>query len=148
MKPEEYEILDLISHRPPLVMIDRLTHIGEKSARGRFFIKESNLFCHEGYLQESGLIEFITQTAAAYEGYHKLSAQKEVKIGLISAIKNFVIHYLPLINTEIQSEIIVENELLGYTIITGRVTQNNSVIAEGEMRFLMEAPDIKIQVSL
>jgi 3-hydroxyacyl-[acyl-carrier-protein] dehydratase len=143
MKPEEYEILDLISHRPPMVMIDQLTYSGEKLARGRLFIKESNLFCHEGHLQEAGLIEFITQTTAAYEGYLQLSAQKEVKPGFISVIKNLVIHSLPVINTEIQSEIIIENELLGYTIITGRVLQNNSVIAEGEMRFLMDIPDIK-----
>ena len=143
MKPEEYEILDLIPQRPPMVMIDQLTHSGEKSARGRLFIKESNLFCHKGYFQEAGLMEFIAQTAAAYEGYLQLSAQKEVKLGFIGAIKNLLIHSLPLINTEIQSEIIVENELLGFTIITGKIFQNNSVIAECEMRILMEIPDIK-----
>ena len=143
MKPEEFKIIDLIPQRPPMVMIDQLTHSGDKSARGRLFIKESNVFCHEGHLQEAGLIEFITQTAAAYEGYHQLSAQKEVKPGFISVIKNLVIHSLPIINSEIQSEIKVENELLGYTIITGRVLQNNSVIAEGEMRFLMDTADIK-----
>lgn len=143
MKPEEYEILDLIPQRPPMVMIDQLTHSGEKSAKGRLFIKESNVFCHEDHLQEAGLIEFIAQTAAAYAGYLQLSAQKEVKPGFIGMIKNLVIHSLPVINSEVQSEIIVENELLGYTIITGKVLQNNSVIAEGEMRILMETPDIK-----
>ena len=143
MKPKEYEIFDLIPQRPPMVMIDQLTYSGEKLARGRLFIKESNVFCHEGHLQEAGLIEFIAQTAAAYVGYLQLSAQKEVKLGFISVIKNLVIHSLPVINTEIQSEIIVENELLGYTIITGRILQNNSVIAEGEIRTLVKTPDIK-----
>lgn len=143
MKPEEYEILDLIPQRPPMVMIDRLTHSGDKSARGRLFIKESNLFCHSGHFQEAGLIEFIAQTAAAYVGYLQLSALKEVKLGFIGAIKNLLIHSLPLINTEVQSQIIVENELLGFTIITGKILQNNSLIAEGEMRILMEIPDIK-----
>jgi predicted hotdog family 3-hydroxylacyl-ACP dehydratase len=134
MKPEEYEILDLIPQRPPMVMIDQLTHSGEKLARGRLLIRESNVFCHEGHLQEAGLIEFITQTAAAYEGYLRLSSQTEVKRGFIAVIKNLVIHSLPVINTEIQSEIIIENELLGYTIITGSIIQNNSVIAKGELR--------------
>jgi 3-hydroxyacyl-[acyl-carrier-protein] dehydratase len=143
MRPEEYEILDLIPLRQPMVIIDQLTYSGEKSARGRLFIKESNVFCHEGHLQEAGLIEFISQTTAAYAGYLQLSLQKKVKLGFIGVIKNLVIHSLPLINTEIQSEITVENELLGYTIITGRILQNNLIIAEGEMRFLMETPDIK-----
>jgi len=31
---------------------------------------------------------------------------------------------------------------LGYTIITGRIIQNNSVIAEGEIRTLMGTPDL------
>lgn len=133
MKPEQYEIPDLIPQRHPMIMIDQLSHSGEKYARGRLFIRESNVFCHEGRLQEAGLIEFIGQTAAAYGGYLQLSSQEEVKTGFISVIKNLVVHSLPEMNTEIQSEITVENEVLGYTIITGRVLQNNSVIAEGEI---------------
>lgn len=143
MKPDEYEILDLIPHRPPMVMIDQLIHSGKKSARGRLLIRESNVFCHEGYLQEAGLIEFITQTAAANYGYFKLSAQEEVIRGFISVIKNLEIHSLPAINSEIHSEIRVENEVLGHTIITGKILQNSLVIAQGEMRFIMETPDIK-----
>jgi predicted hotdog family 3-hydroxylacyl-ACP dehydratase len=143
MKPEEYEILDLIPQRPPMAMIDKLTHSDERSARGRLLIKESNVFCHKARLQEAGLMEFIAQTAAAHKGYLQLSAQRAVKPGFIGSIKNLVIHSLPEINTEIQSEIIVENELLGYTIISGRIIQNNSVIAECEMRILTEISDIR-----
>jgi predicted hotdog family 3-hydroxylacyl-ACP dehydratase len=142
MEPGEYDIPDLIPLRPPMIMIDQLTHSGEKSAGGRLFIRESNVFCHEGSLQEAGLIEFIGQTAAAYGGYLQLSSHKEVKPGFISVIKNLVIHSLPLMNTEIQSEITVEDEVLDYTIITGRIIQNNSVIAEGEIRTLMGTPDL------
>jgi predicted hotdog family 3-hydroxylacyl-ACP dehydratase len=141
MKPEEYNIQELIPQRPPMVMIDKLTHSEEKTARGRLFIDESNAFCHEGHFQEAGLIEFIAQTAAAYEGYRQLSEQKEVKLGFIGSIKNLEIHSLPAVNSEIESEITVENELLGFTILTGKILQNNSVIAEGEMRIFLENPE-------
>jgi predicted hotdog family 3-hydroxylacyl-ACP dehydratase len=141
MNPEKYDIPDLIPHRPPMVMIDRLTYANENSAGGMLFIKESNVFCHDGHLQEAGLIEFIGQTAAAYAGYFQLSANKEIKPGFISAIKNLVINSLPELYTEILSEIKIENELLGYTLITGKVIQNNSVIAEGEVRTLIETPE-------
>jgi predicted hotdog family 3-hydroxylacyl-ACP dehydratase len=139
MKPEEYSILDLIPQRPPFVMVDQLTGCSEKSARGSLLIRESNVLCHNGHLQESGLIECIAQTAAAYTGYQQLSARKEVAQGYIGAIKNLVIHSLPVVNTKIESEIIVENELLGYTIVTGRIYQNNVILAECEMRILQEA---------
>jgi predicted hotdog family 3-hydroxylacyl-ACP dehydratase len=138
MKPEEYNILDLIPQRPPMVMIDMLTHSEENSAKGCFYIKDSTVFCDDEHLQEAGLIEFIAQTAAAYVGYIQLSTQKEVRLGFIGMIKNLAIYSLPKINSEILSEIIVENELLGYTIITGKVFQNNAVIAECEMRILLE----------
>jgi predicted hotdog family 3-hydroxylacyl-ACP dehydratase len=143
MKPEEYEILDLIPQRPPMVMIDKLTHSDERSAIGRLFIKESNVFCHEGRMQEAGLMEIIAQTAAAHKGYLQLSAQKAVKPGFIGSIKNLVIHSLPEINTEVLAEIIIENELLGYTIISGRILQNNLIVAECEMRILTEISEIK-----
>jgi predicted hotdog family 3-hydroxylacyl-ACP dehydratase len=143
MKPEEYDILDLIPQRPPMVLIDQLISAGEKSAVGRLFIRESNVFCENGFLQEGGLMEFIAQTAAAYEGYRQLSLQEEVKPGFIGAIKNLSITFLPEINTEIQSEIIVDNELLGYTLITGKIFQKNTVVAECEMRILVGTPDGK-----
>jgi predicted hotdog family 3-hydroxylacyl-ACP dehydratase len=138
MNPANYSIFDLIPQRPPFVMIDQLMEAGEKSAKGRLFIKESNVLCQSGYLQEAGLMECIAQTAAAYTGYLQLSAKKEVIKGYIGAIKNLVIHSLPALNTEILSEIIVENELLGYTMVTGRIYHNNSMIAECEMRILLE----------
>lgn len=143
MNPEEYDILDLIPQRPPMVLIDQLISAGEKSAAGRLFISESNMFCENGYLQEGGLLEFIAQTAAAYEGYRQVSLQEEVKPGFIGAIKNLLVHSLPEINTEIQSEIIVDSELLGYSLITGKIFQNNAVVAECEMRILVGTPESK-----
>jgi predicted hotdog family 3-hydroxylacyl-ACP dehydratase len=143
MKPEECDILDLIPQRPPMVLIDRLISVDEKSATGRLFIRESNIFCENGFLQEGGLMEFIAQTAAAYEGYRQLLLQEEVRPGFIGAIKNLSVHSLPAINTEIQSEIIVDSELLGYTIITGKIFQNNTIVAECEMRILVGTPDGK-----
>lgn len=143
MKPEEYNILDLIPQRQPMVLIDQLISVGEKSAVGRLFIRESNVFCENGFLQEGGLLEFIAQTAAAYEGYRQLSLQEEVKPGFIGAIKNLSVHSLPEINTEIKSEIIADSELLGYTLITGKIFQNNNVLAECEMRILMGTPEGK-----
>ena len=134
MNPSDYKITDLIPQQPPMVMIDSLVYAGEKAAGGRLFIKETNLFCYEGYLQESGMVEFIAQTAAAFTGYEQLKAGKPVRLGFIGSVKNLVINDLPAVNTEIESEIIVDSEVLGYTIITGRVRQEGRLLSECEMR--------------
>jgi predicted hotdog family 3-hydroxylacyl-ACP dehydratase len=143
MKPEDYNIIDLIPQRPPMVLIDRLVYSDGISAIGRLFIRDTNLFSGNGVLQEGGIIEFIAQTCAAFAGYRQLVLHKDVQTGFIGAIKNLEVHSLPEINTEIQSEIIVENELLGYTIITGKIVQNNLVIAECEMRILTDNQSVK-----
>ena len=132
----DFEILDLIPQRPPMTMIDALIAADEKSARGQLYILESNLFSENGVLSEPGLIEFIAQTAAAYTGYKNKTTNKAVSEGYIGAIKNLVIYELPKVNSHIESEIVVENEIVGYTIIAGRIYQDDRLLAECEMRIL------------
>ena len=136
MIPSEFDILDLIPQRTPMTMIDALIAADEKSARGKLHILESNLFIDNGVLAEPGLIEFIAQTAAAYTGYKNKTTNREVSEGYIGAIKNLVIYELPKVNSFVQSEIVVENEIVGYTIIAGRVYQEDRLLAECEMRIL------------
>ncbi len=136
MTPSDYDILELIPQRPPMQMIDRLLFADERSAKGSLFIKESNLFCANGILSESALVEFIAQTAAAYTGYRNKINNNRVSEGYIGAVKNLVISSRPRVNTEITSEIVVDNEIVGFTIINGKVFDQEQVIAECEMRIL------------
>lgn len=136
MNPQDYNILDLIPQRPPMQMIDMLLYADEQTAKGSLLIKESNLFCEDGYFRESGLIEFLAQTAAAFTGYRNKLHSGRVKEGYIGAVKNLVITGLPPVNAEILSEIVVENEILGFTIVTGKVFYNRRIITECEIRIL------------
>jgi predicted hotdog family 3-hydroxylacyl-ACP dehydratase len=138
MNPSSYNIEDLIPQRPPMVMIDHLVHSEEKTAGGKLLIKLSNVFCHDGHLLEAGLVEFIAQTAAAWTGYKQLSVGQEVRLGFIGSVKNLVVYSLPEADTEIVSELVLDSELLGYTIITGRVFQAGNLLAECEMRIKLE----------
>lgn len=136
MNPQDIKILDLIPQRPPMQMIDKLAYADERSARGILMIEESNIFCENGLFGESGLIEFIAQTAAAFTGYRNKINNTKVTEGYIASIKDLTVTALPPVNAEIQSEIIVENEIVGFTIIAGKVYYNQQVIAACEMRIL------------
>jgi predicted hotdog family 3-hydroxylacyl-ACP dehydratase len=136
MKPHDYNVLDLIPQRPPLQMIDKLLYADERSAKGSLHIAANNLFCEKGFFRESGLIEFIAQTAAAFTGYRNKLNSNLVKEGYIGAIKNLEIHQLPPVNAKIQAEIQVENEIIGFTIVTGKVYLEGRCIATCEMRIL------------
>jgi predicted hotdog family 3-hydroxylacyl-ACP dehydratase len=122
-----------------MVMIDTLVHAGEKSAGGKLFISADNIFCRDGKLQEAGMVEFVAQTAAAWTGYLQREAGRPVSLGYIGSIKNLVVNSLPAGNTEITSEIVVDSELLGYTIITGRVIQSGNVLMQCEMRIKVDS---------
>ena len=136
MKPTDFDITDLIPQRPPMQMIDMLVHAGDRTAEGSLFVKESNLFCENGRLREPGLIEFIAQTAAAFTGYTSKLRHGDVTEGYIGAVKNLAITELPMAGEEIRSVIAVENEIVGFTIITAKVYWEERIIAECEMRIL------------
>ena len=136
MNPQDIKILDLIPQRPPMQMIDKLEYADERSAKGILMIEESNIFCENGLFGESGLIEFIAQTAAAFTGYRNKINNTKVTEGYIASIKDLTVTTLPPVNAEIQSEIIVENEIVGFTIIAGKVYYKQQVIAACEMRIL------------
>ena len=140
MKPADYIITDLIPQRPPMQMIDKLIYADERSARGSLFIRDTNLFSEKNVLREPGIIEFIAQTAAAFTGYRNKMNKESVNEGYIGAIKNLLISFLPPVNTEIHSEIMLENEIVGYTIVKGKVLWEDEVIAECEMRILLQIP--------
>jgi predicted hotdog family 3-hydroxylacyl-ACP dehydratase len=132
------EILQLIPQRPPMVMVDKLLLYEKKRNISGLCIKENNIFVENGVFQESGLTENIAQTAALHTGYTCMQEKKAVPIGFIGAIKNLVIYSLPKIGSEIQTEIIIENEIFDFTLITGKITCNSETIAECEMKIFIK----------
>jgi len=137
MKPENFNIFELIPQRPPMVMVDNIIFCDEKKTITKFFILNENIFCTNVGFTEPGLIENIAQTAAARLGYLNKINAKEVLIGYIASVKDLAIHFLPSVNTEIQTEICIENEVLGFTVIRGKVFSENRLAAECEMRIFV-----------
>jgi len=138
MQSIDFNIQELIPQRPPMVMIDRLVSADERSATGELAVRETNLFCQNGIFRETGMIEFIAQTAAAFTGYRNRVNHLAISEGYIGAVKNLVIHDLPPLGAVLRSEITIENEIVGYTIITGRVYAEQKLLAECEMRILVK----------
>ena len=138
MNPQDYNIIDLIPHRTPMIMIDKLIRTDEKYTLSSLLIKEDNIFCEDGFFSESGLIENIAQTAAARAGYLSRQAEGEVRLGYIGNIKNLKIHFLPKVNAEIFTEVVQENQILGVTFITGRITCCNLVAVECDMKIFLK----------
>lgn len=74
------ELFRLIPQRPPMVMIDRFYGIEEDTSWSGLTVTTDNLFCRDGVLQETGIIEHIAQSAAARVGYIYNAAERTCTI--------------------------------------------------------------------
>ncbi len=133
----EEQILSLIPQRPPFVMIDKLLFSDETITRTSLLVKENNIFVQNELLKEPGLVENIAQTAAARAGYSAQMESKPVQVGYIAAIKNLQIKNFPKINDEIITEISIENQIFNVSLISGKITCNEQVIAQCEMKIFI-----------
>ena len=134
---EHFDILELIPQRAPFVMITKLMDVMEQSATSSFRILEDNLFVKDGKFQESGLIENIAQTAAAMSGYKAKVSGRDAEIGFLGGIKNLQVYYLPSVNTNLFTEVLLENQVMNVNLIKGLIRQEDKLVAECEMKVFL-----------
>ena len=114
-------------------MVSKLLYIDETNTRSSFYINADNLFVKNNIFQEAGLLENIAQTAALRAGYIAESETKPVAIGYIGSVKDFEVYGLPKVNDELITEITIENQIFDVTIFSGKVWQNEKLLAKCEM---------------
>ena len=133
-------ITTLIPQRAPFVMLDELLHSDETTTRSTFLIRPDNIFVKEGLLKEPGLVENIAQTVAASAGYQANLQNKPVAIGYIGSVKNLEIFFLPKTGEQIVTEITVENQIFNVTMVTGKITCNDQLAAQCQMKIFINQP--------
>lgn len=138
MKIQEFNIIDLIPQREPIIMVGKLLHVGTDSITTTFDVSEHNIFVDNGVFQECGLIENIAQSVAAMNGYFCKINNEKIKLGYIGAVKNLMIYKLPKVNSSIETTVTIVNKVMNVDIIKGVITQENFVIAECEMKIFLD----------
>lgn len=132
------DILKFIPQRAPMVMVEKLHKAEGGQTIGSFEVKEENIFCEDDYLQEPGLIENIAQTAAVGVGFEYRNENKDVPTGYIGAVQKLKIHQLPRIGKIIFTEINVEHKVFNTTLINGKITCDNELIADCKMKIFLD----------
>lgn len=131
------DILSFIPQRHPFVMVGALLHVDESTTRSEFVVNPENIFVEEGNFSEAGLLENIAQTAAAGEGYKAQINNNPVTVGYIGAVKNFEVIMLPKANDVLTTEVAIMHHIFNVTNIRGKITCNESTIAECEMKIFI-----------
>lgn len=137
---KDFGILQLLPQRLPFVMVDELTHYDKTSARSSFMVREENLFCFGGRMEEAGLIENMAQTCAARMGYRarmELQSDGMVRVGFIGAIRGITIVRVPLVGEVLTTTVEVKEEIFSTSLVEMKVEVEDEVIASGSMKIFL-----------
>lgn len=118
-------------------MIDRLLSFSETTTTTGFCIRPDNIFVEHGVFKEPGLVENIAQTAAARAGYISKTENKPVLVGYIGAVNQLQIFYLPQTGDELITEIAIENQIFDVTLISGKITCKEQLVAQCKMKIFI-----------
>lgn len=132
------ELFRLIPQRPPMVMIDCFYGIEENVSYSGLTVGPDNLFCRNGVLQETGIIEHIAQSAAARVGYIYMLRKEPVPLGFIGSVEKMQIFRLPSAGAELCTGITIVQEVFDITLITTQVKENDELLAECRMKIYLK----------
>lgn len=86
-----YNIEQVIPHREPMVLIDKLVNYQEEECHCQVTISEQSLFfdpINQGVPSYVGC-EYMAQSIAAFAGAHALDANEQVKIGFLLGSRKY-----------------------------------------------------------
>jgi 3-hydroxyacyl-[acyl-carrier-protein] dehydratase len=126
-----------IPQKPPMVMVDRLVEIMDKTTLTSFLVRHDNVFCESGMFREPGLIENMAQTAAAGVGAKPGNSADKAPIGFIGGIRNLKIDWFPRVGQEIITRVTVLHEVFDATIVQGEVFLDERLIASCELKIFL-----------
>ena len=128
----------LLPQRPPMVMIHQLVSCDAEQTTSRFTVTPDSVLFADGFLTEAGLVENIAQPAAASSGFAAQQSSKPAPIGYIAAIKDLIIWQLPPAGVELTTQIWMQNQVLEFSIVRGKVSAGAVTFAECEMRIFIK----------
>ena len=144
----DFNILELLPQRPPFIMVDKLTYYDPIMTKTVFTVREDNLFCKDGKMEEAGMIENIAQSCAARMGYkEKTEPQRDgvIKIGFIGMIKKMELFRNPLVGESLDTTVEIKEEVFNSTLVETTVKAGDETLATCEMKIYLtdKAPQIE-----
>ena len=125
----------VLPQQEPFVMVGSLIAFDAGSSVTETLIREDNIFVDNGHFSASGMMENIAQTCAARVGfYNKYVLHKDVQVGFIGAVRNYVVHSLAPVGEMVTTRVDILQDVFGMTLANAQVTCRGEVIAEAEIK--------------
>jgi predicted hotdog family 3-hydroxylacyl-ACP dehydratase len=126
---------ELIPHRLPMRLIDRLLEIEGKNGVVEAQVAAKCPFVDaNGTLEDVAMIELIAQAYAALKGYLDRLEDKPVRQGFLVGIKKITMLKSARAGDRLRIEIHTLGEVADFAIAEGRIWRGTELIARGEIK--------------
>lgn len=132
------QIYQLMPQRPPIVMVDVVQSLTDKSVDTALTVKTDNIFVENGVLREAGMIEHIAQTAAIFAGYPAFRDGGQPRLGYIGELRKFKITALPRLADTLVTHLDLVAEAAGVTLVEAHTCVAGNCVAEGQMKVFLK----------
>ncbi len=139
MSEIDIAVQDLIPHRPPMILIDRLTACGEDRAEAVKTFCSGDYGVVDGAVPESLLIECLAQTTAAMQGYLARQRRLPPARGMLVGLDNFSFVAAAVVDQPLTLCVQVLNRVGPFCIIAGRVQAGSQLLAEGQFKVFIQS---------
>lgn len=125
----------LVPHKPPMLLIDRLLEMKERSSLSEMTVKDNTIFVGaDNRLDDVSYPEILAQAIAAQEGFRKLGCRDYQPEGFLLGLKNLEIIGSARVGDTLQIFVQKVAKYGDFGIIQGEVRKGNDVIARGELK--------------
>ncbi|HSQ77343.1 MAG TPA: radical SAM protein [Nitrospirota bacterium] len=125
----------LVPHKPPMLLIDRLLEVKERASLSEMTIREDMVFVGEdGKLDDASYAEVISQAIAAQEGFRMLGSRNPQQEGFLLGIKDLEITGSARIGDTLRISVFKVAKFGDFGIIRGEVRKGDTPIACGEVK--------------
>jgi 3-hydroxyacyl-[acyl-carrier-protein] dehydratase len=122
----------LVPHRRPVCMIDRLVEYRDESGVVEALIRSGNILVGEdGALDCIAYMELIAQAYAAFKGYRDMLHEEPVKKGFLVVVKHMECKREAFLGDILRINVSTISEVGGFAVAEGTVTRDHEVIASG-----------------
>jgi predicted hotdog family 3-hydroxylacyl-ACP dehydratase len=126
-------ILDLLPHRPPMGMLDRLIDSDAQGMRCAATIRPGNLFLRDGVLEPAALIEYMAQAMAAHVCLK--SGSPKPQMGYLVAVRDMEMPAVgPALGADLVIEVIEQGVMGDFASYDGKVIVDEKVVCQGNLK--------------
>ncbi|MDY0222234.1 MAG: hypothetical protein RBR67_13940 [Desulfobacterium sp.] len=134
------DVIRIIPHRPPMVMIDRYSRVSDTHGTAEKMFSRKDYGCEDGYVLQAVLVECIAQTVAAHHGYSQMeTGSGSPAMGMLVAIDSFDFFHPVQEDETITITVHKTDEIGPFHLIQGEILCRRKIMARGRMKIFNSA---------